>query len=914
MTTDPPTRRTFEQLRQDLLAAVTRRVCRQPALVILVAVAVALFSAYWTATHLKFKTNRNDLVRADSHTHELFLDYMKEFRSDEDFIIVVEGANVERNRACVEAIAARLREQPEVFPSFFYRIDFSSLDDRLLFYLTQKQLDEIHVSQQSFAEVVERLGSKNDLVGLLKNANELMDPDRLQKEGEFEKMQPFLDSFIENLVQLGDYLEGKRKELENLAEIFTGGSELADLARDAKNHEYVSFEEGKVFLLLVNPKPDDNEFTRFDVPLRSLRTVVRDARADFPGVNIGLTGEPVLDNDEMEASATDSAKASALTLVLIAILFAVSYREFTRPLLAIVNLLVATAWTMGFTTLAVGHLNILTVTFVVMIFGLGIDFGIQILGRYEEELSRGASVEHALLTTVSHTGNAILTGALVTAGGFFTMTLNEFIGLAELGIIAGGGMLLTFLSTVTFLPALLMVCERNRPRTKTLHYHAGFAGTARLEQKWLQYPWVVLSVAAVLTAISAFNALHVRFDHNVLNLQAKGIESVVYERRLIKSPSRSTIFAAAIYTDIETARRQEAALERLASVSDVVGPPDFIPDNQAEKVPFIERIKAELKDVNLVSGELAPVNLGEYKGQLGSLRDKMKTYSHFAEIANEKEASEIFARLIPPMDRVLKLLNNLPMAEAADKLTAYQNSLLPELQKHIDWLRNHDTSRFITLADIPASLKKRYVGHTGKLLLEVFPRENVWEREPLGRFVHELKSVDPNITGTPVQLYYYVNLLKTSYEQAALYALGAVVIMIFLHFRNVVATLLTLVPLAVGCVWTVGWMRLHALPFNPANIIALPLMVGIGIAFGVYLVDRYRETGTAGSFGNSTGRAILLSALTTMIGFGSLIPAQHRGIASLGALMTGAVGLCLLSALVVLPPILEIFRRRGWKL
>jgi predicted RND superfamily exporter protein len=138
--------------------------------------------------------------------------------------------------------------------------------------------------------------------------------------------------------------------------------------------------------------------------------------------------------------------------------------------------------------------------------------------------------------------------------------------------------------------------------------------------------------------------------------------------------------------------------------------------------------------------------------------------------------------------------------------------------------------------------------------------------------------------------------------------------MIFLHFRSVVATLLTLIPLAVGCIWTLGWMPIHALQFNPANIIALPLTVGIGIAFGVYLVDRFRETGVAGSFCNSTGRAILLSALTTMIGFGSLIPGNHQGIATLGTLMTGGVGYCLLSALIVLPPILEIFRRKGWKL
>lgn len=914
MTAEDRQRRNLDYYRQQMLVWITQRVCKRYTAVILVSLALAVASVVYTVNCLTFKTNRNDLVRSGSETHELFLAYMREFRQDEDFIIVINSPDKERNKECLFHVAEQLKQHSDLFPHIFYRIDFSSLEDRMLLYLEPEQLRRIETSQEQFAEVIEKLGPSQDLLGLLKKANEMMDPDRLQEEGEFEKMQPFLNSFIQNLTQLGDYLEGKRRSLEGISEIFTEGTELGDMAAQRDQHEFVSFENGRIFLLLIRPMGEPTEFTRFDRPLKVLREIVRETRGHFPGVNIGLTGEPALDNDEMAASANDSMKASILTLALISLLFMVSYRETTRPLLAVCNLIVATAWTLGFTTLAVGHLNILTVTFVVMILGLGIDYGIQILGRYEEELSHGARVEDALVTTFQHTGNAILTGAIVTAVGFFTMTLNEFIGLAELGIIAGGGIILTFISTITFLGALLMWRERRRPPTKDLRYHFGFQRTAEIEREALKYPWIILAVAAVITFGAALSALKVHFDYNLLHLQSKRLDSVRYERLLIRSASRSTIFGAVICSSLPAAREMQARLRELPSVSDVVGPPDFVPLNQEAKFPLIENIKKKLGGINFKVDDLPRVNLGAYMSELAKLRDKMKTYSKFADLADEKEAAEIFAKLIPPMDRVLKCLHKLPMAEAEHKLTSYQNHLLPEIQEKIEWLRNQRTGDPITLDDIPTPLRQRYIGKTGKLLLEVFPKENVWERPSLKRFVADLRSVAPDATGTPVQLYYYVDLLKTSYQKAAVYALLAISFMIFLHFRSISATLLTLVPLAIGCVWTLGWMHVHALQFNPANIIALPLSVGIGIAFGVYLVDRYRETGEPDSFSNSTGGSILLSALTTMIGFGSLITANHEGISTLGQLMTANVGLCMLSALVVMPPLLEIFRRRGWKL
>jgi predicted RND superfamily exporter protein len=195
----------------------------------------------------------------------------------------------------------------------------------------------------------------------------------------------------------------------------------------------------------------------------------------------------------------------------------------------------------------------------------------------------------------------------------------------------------------------------------------------------------------------------------------------------------------------------------------------------------------------------------------------------------------------------------------------------------------------------------------------VFPKENIWERDELERFVGEVRTVAPKATGTPLGLHEFVGILQSGYIKAALWAFVVIAIMVFVDLRGWLATLLTLVPLMFGIVWMMGAMTALGIPFNPANVLTLPLMVGIGVAYGVYFVQRYREDGDATFWGKSTGRAVMLSALTAIIAFSSMLIGSHRGIRSLGLVMTIGVITCLIASLTLLPALLEIARRRGWK-
>jgi uncharacterized protein len=262
------------------------------------------------------------------------------------------------------------------------------------------------------------------------------------------------------------------------------------------------------------------------------------------------------------------------------------------------------------------------------------------------------------------------------------------------------------------------------------------------------------------------------------------------------------------------------------------------------------------------------------------------------------------------MDRALAVLEKMNQKTAERILTTYQTQLFGELRKNLEWLKKQKVDRPITYLDLPQDLKDRYVSKSSKILLEIYPKEDIWDRDPLARFVQKLRLVDPRVTGTPVQNFEYVELLRVSYEKAGIYALIAILFFITLHFRTLKYVFPTLIPLCLGIIWSLGVMPLVNLSFNPANIITLPLVIGVGVAYGVYAVDRYRENRSPALFTTSTGKAIVLSALTTIFGFGSLAFASDPSLASLGLLMSISVSMCLVTSLYVCPAILQVLGRR----
>ena len=350
-------------------------------------------------------------------------------------------------------------------------------------------------------------------------------------------------------------------------------------------------------------------------------------------------------------------------------------------------------------------------------------------------------------------------------------------------------------------------------------------------------------------------------------------------------------------------------LAQLPTVRSVHSVAEMIPEDQEQKVSIIHDIRHSLGSTHF---DVVPDDPEEVLKAMGSLRLRANALAREAGEHGDKASLEVLVPLTNALTQAQIKLKMIDPLQLQPRLADYEHHFYADLESQLAIIANQ-AERPMTVEDVPAQVRRIFVGKTGKLLVQVFPRENIWERDALVKFVDEVRQVAPGVTDTPVGLYEFVDILLRGYIKAALWAFLVITVLIFIDFRNGHAALLTLLPLIVGMIWMVGVMVVAHIEFNPANIMVLPLIVGIGVAYGIYVVQRYRETHEATFYGKSTGRAVVLSALTTTFAFASLLIGGHRGIRSLGLVMTIGVMACLIAALALLPALLEMARRKNWK-
>ena len=687
-----------------------------------------------------------------------------------------------------------------------------------------------------------------------------------------------------------------------------GGSEEVERAA------YITFAEGRLYLVTARAKSDDMSARS----VQRMRQLMAETIFEVPGLNVGLTGEPVLDYDEMEQSKHDAILASIVSLVISALIFSYAYREAGRPLKTVLCLIIGLGYSMAFTTLAVGHLNILTITFAPILIGLAIDFGIHFITRYEEEIRHGRSAAWAVDKAMVFTGQGIITGALTTAGAFLAMGLTNFKGIQEMGIISGGGLVLCLVPMMTMLPVLL-IGGRGRRARPSKPVVAAEAKRARIEEKWLRRPAWVMAAAGILCAAAATQFGKVYFDYNLLNMQSKGLASVLYEKKLLYS-GESILYAAVVADDLRQARQFEQAAKALPSVASVDGDDkgqsiyDILTSDASEKLETVRGIKKDVSEFAFAPVDLRPVDTNS----LGATLWETMGYMVWAADETKKDQPELASQFKSLYRAISAFRVTMFRDDTAipRRLEQFQQALFNDIHETFAALQNQDISGGLKPRDLPPSLRNRFIGVTGKYRVLVFPKKDIWQRPNQEEFIQQLRSVIPpdRVTGTPVQLLEYETLLKNSYEQAALYTLGAIALMVWFHFRSIFCVLLALLPVAIGSTWLVGLMGLTGIPFNPADIMTLPLVIGIGVTNGIHILNRVAEEQDPGILARSTGKAVLVSGLTAMTGFGSLILGGHQGIQSLGLVMSIGIATCMVAGLTFLPALLNLLARRGWTL
>lgn len=852
----------------------------------------------YTVSGLKFNTSRNDLVGSDKKYHQNFLAFKKEFPGQDDLVVIVESDRLDKNRQFVERLGAKLEAETNLFTDVFYKGDLKLMGSKALLFVPHDDLVGLQKQLKDYQPFIKNFSQATNLISLFTILNKQFRTAKQEASAENESMLGALPALERIVNEARESLQRPGKPPSpGVSALFGGGPE-------AEREMYITFGGGRLYLVTAHAKSEGVSAQAVE----RLRVLVEEAKREVTGVSVGITGEPVLEFDEMAQSQRDTTVATIVALVLVLFIFIYGYAETGRPLKANAVLIVGLVYTMGYTTLTVGHLNILTITFAPMLVGLAIDFGAHLVARFEEELRLGKTEREAITLAMVNTGQGIFTGAATTTAAFFAMSITNFKGIQEMGIIAGGGLIVCLVPMMTLLPVLLL-----RGRQNVIdHIAPPVDRRERIERIWLNRPIAVLAVTTLLCALSVAKFSKVQFDYNLLNMQSEGLPAVVFEKKLINTASNSVLFGAVVAGDLKQAAALEQQLTNLTTVANVRSMSQFLAEDATPKLALIQQIKADASAVKFAQLDMQPAKIPEllqvlysFQGYLGAAEDVVKQ-------EGEAKLAKQFHSLWDAVQAWRIALVDADPTQAAAQTAFYQQALLDDLQDTFTILATQQASA-LRAEDLPAPLRNRFIGTTGKYLLQVFPKADVWQREPQEAFVKELRTVDPNVTGTPVQLLEYTTLLKDSYVEAAWYATGAIALMVLLHFRSLVCVVLALLPVAIGTVWMVGFMGWTGIPFNPANIMTLPLVVGIGVTNGIHILNRFGEEKNPTILARSTGLAVLVSGLTTIAGFGSLILAKHQGIESLGYVMAVGTATCMIAALTFLPAVLKVLLKLGWR-
>jgi len=612
--------------------------------------------------------------------------------------------------------------------------------------------------------------------------------------------------------------------------------------------------------------------------IEETRRIISKAQELHPTVTVRLTGELAMADEELRTALSGIQFAGLLSLVLLALILTIGVRSWSIVLVIFTLLACGIALTTLFASLAVGSFNTLSLVFLVMFFGLGVDFALHYALRVEESLSIADEKDEALRHATRDIGTALLLCTITSGLAFLSFFPTEYRGLAELGIISAGGMIIAFVLTLTLIPAWFSVIGMPAP------WRAADGGKLHFGLDRLR-PNTVLIVTVLVSAAALWFAKDARFDYSVLAMRDKSSEAITTLLEL-QAQGLATDYSIAVLAQPDTVEDLKARFLALPTVASVTTPEDVLPEEIPEKgnalKPFesLEGVtlslpspmdQARLKD--LVEGVSARLSEGERAPLAQQLSD-----------LSQDQLIQLERDLVKP------LLDS--MAELKPKLLAAP----------------------FGLQDLPASVTSRLVAPDGRHRLEVIAADQLNDLDAMDRFVGEVEAVAPNIAGRTVVERGVGQSVVRSFNMAVVIALSCIVTVLFVYFREPLTPLLVLIPLGLTTLYTFAVIELSGLTLNMANILVVPLIFGLGVDTGIHVVHRYHHArSVAEVLRSSTPRAVTLSALTTIGTFFSLSFSPHKGAASIGLILSIAIAILMVVTFVVLPALLARFEPlRQW--
>ncbi len=834
-----------------------------------VAIAVLLLTlaaGFYAAGHLGVDTDLEHMLPSDVgwRRDEIALD--KAFPQNINLLVVViDGETADLADRGARELADRLRAEPDLF-SYVRRPDGGEFFDRNgLLFLPMSELQAMSDQLIEAQPLIGSLAGDPSLRGLF-DTLALFVPHIGSDPAAIDRLDPTLAAVADGIEAA---LAGRSEPL-SWQRMMTG--------RAPEPRERRRF-------VLTRPVLDFAALERGARPLEEVRRLAAELGLDAAhGVRLRMTGPVALD-DEQFATLREGALRSTLTSIVLvcAILFA-ALRSIRLVCAILATLAAGLVMTAGFAALAVGKLNPISVAFGVLFIGLAVDFSIQFSVRYRDQRHRLGDPPAALRRAGETIGPALLLAAGATAIGFFAFVPTHYTGIRELGWIAGFGMIIAVVLNFLLLPATLALL---RPGGEP--EPIGFRRAAPLDRLLLGRRRGVIAAAAILAAGCLAAMPAVRFDFDPLNLKNPKSESVATARDLMNDPMTTPYTAEILAPSLAAGEAIADRLGQLPEVAQAVTAASFIPADQERKLAIIGDLALLLGPTLTPATTRAPPEDGDILKAIAACRDALRP------LAASRGAASPSARLADALGAATQ--------RGATLIPTLRDALLTGLQQRLTALGEVLQAKPVTLESLPAELRDSWISGNGQARVEVFPKGDARDPAILEHFVAAVRAVAPDATGTPVTIQEAGHLISAAFVQAGVIAVIAIAALLAVVLRRLRDMALVIAPLLLAALLTMAVTVVIGIPLNYANIIALPLLLGIGVAFDIYFVMNWRS-GQDRHLQSSTARAVIFSALTTMSAFGSLALSNDPGTAEMGELLTISLGCTLFSTLLVLPALL----------
>jgi hypothetical protein len=847
--------------------------CRWAVAVALVAAILAGAALVYTATHFAIDTDSTKLISPDLPWRKREQTFDAAFPQRSNLIaIVIDGATPELADRAAAEMAERLRGDSGLFP-YVARPDGGPFFNRngLLFL----PIDDVKATTRQLIAAQPLLGTlaaDPSLRGVM-DALTLALTGVVHGETTLDQLAAPMSSLA---TTLEDVIAGRTAFLSWRA-LVTG--------RPAAPRDLRSF-------VLVQPSLDYTALTpgavARDAILNAASALALDAAH---GVTVRLTGPVVLADDQFATLADRAGIMGAIVTASVLLMLWLAVQSFRIVAAIVATLIAGLAITAAFGLIVIGPYNLISVAFISLFVGLGVDFGIQFSVRYRAERHAHTHLDDALKRTGAAIGGPLALAAASTAAGFYAFLPTDYQGVSELGLIAGTGMIVALLLNVTLLPALMMLL-RPPPEPRPI----GFSLLRPVGRKLAEHRSLALGIATALGIASAILVFRLQFDFNPLDLQNPQLESVATLKDLMADPDTTPNTIDVLEPSLDAAAATSKRLSALPQVAQAVTLRDYVPTDQDAKLALISDAGFFLNPtLNPIAVKPPPTD-DEIVRSLSTTATAMTRAADGDRTPAGDDARRLAAALTTLADGAPAL-----RSRAAEALISGLGTMLEEVRASL-------AAAPVTLETLPPELTRDWLAPGGQARIEVFPKSNDNDNETLRRFSTAVQTVAPRATGTPISIQESSRTIVHAFGEAGVLSFAAIALLLALTLRDARNVLWTLLPLLLSGLLTLGTCVAIGQPLNFANIIALPLIFGIGVAFNIYFVLAWRS-GTADMLASSTSRAIVFSALTTSCAFGSLWLSSHPGTASMGELLAISLMWTLITALVFLPALLG--RRSG---